>query len=131
MQNNGSLKKNKTGDLAIEYTFDFNGRDLYGMVITEQVEIAVEELAKIAFANAKAGAPDAKVVKKEYRMVNGVKVIYMEMTGTIQSIKFKYFGYYYSDSTGSTQFLSYTGANLEKKYSADIQAFLNGFSVQQ
>ena len=60
------------------------------MAISEQVEIDVEELVKIAFDNAREAAPDTEVVKKEYRTVNGNKVIYMEMVGTIQSIKFKY-----------------------------------------
>lgn len=121
-------KFEKSEDIT-EYTFQFKNSDLYGMVISEQVEIKVEELVKIAVDNAKGVAPDIKVVKKEYRVLNGNKVIYMEMIGTIQSIKFKYFGYYFSNSSGSTQYLVYTGANLEKKYKADISIFLNGFSV--
>lgn len=123
------FKKNENGHESAEYTFELKGGDLYGMVISEQVEIGVEELASIAFDNAKGAAPDIKVVKKEYRVVNGNKVIYMEMVGTIQSAKFKYLGYYYSNSSGSTQYLAYTGANLVDKYKTDINIFLNGFSV--
>jgi hypothetical protein len=123
------FKKNKNGEEASEYTFQLKNGDLYGMVISEQVEIDVKELVKIAFDNAKAAAPDTEVVKKEYRTVNGNKVIYMEMVGTIQSIKFKYFGYYYSNSSGSTQYLAYTSTNLVNKYKTQIDKFLNGFSV--
>jgi hypothetical protein len=123
------FKKNENGHESAEYTFELKNGDLYGMAISEQVEIEVEELAKIAFENAKGAAPDAEVVKKEYRVVNGNKVIYMEIVGTIQSIKFKYLGYYFSNSSGSTQYLAYTGTNLEKKYKTDINNFLNGFSV--
>ena len=125
------FKKNANGQKAAEYSFEFKNGDLYGMAISEQVEIGVEDLVKIAFDNAKDAAPDAKVVKKEYRTVNGHKVIYMEMVGTIQSIKFKYLGYYYSNSTGSTQYLAYTGTNLVEKYKTDIDNFLNGFSAIQ
>ena len=123
--------KKISGDSAKEYSFDFKTGDLYGMAITEQIKIDIEELVDIAFENAKEVAPDAKVVKKEYRTVNGVKVIYMELTGTIQSVKFKYLGYYYSDSSGSTQYLTYTGEDLVHKYKSDIDDFLNGFSVNQ
>ncbi|MDU0354503.1 hypothetical protein RS130_11650 [Paraglaciecola aquimarina] len=123
------FKKNENGHEDAEYTFQLKEGDLYGMVISEQVEIDVEALTDIAFENAKGAAPDAKVVKKEYRMVNGHKVIYMEIVGTIQSIKFKYLGYYFSNSTGSTQYLTYTGTNLEQKYKDDINMFLNGFST--
>jgi len=70
-------------------------------------------------------------LKKEYRIVNGNKVIYMEMIGTIQSVKFKYLGYYYSNSSGSTQYLANTSTNLVDKYKTDINNFLNGFSISQ
>ena len=125
-----TFKKNSADHDAAEYTFKLKNSDLYGMAISEQLEIKVEELVKIAFDNAKTAAPDAKIVKKEYRMVNGKKVIYMEIVGTIQSITFKYLGYYYSDSSGSTQYLTYTGLALENKYKEEINNFLNGFSVR-
>ncbi len=123
------FKKNENEHDAAEYTYQFKGGDLYGMSISEQVEIDLDELVKIAFENAKGAAPDVEVVHKEYRMVNDNKVIYMEMVGTIQSIRFKYFGYYFSNASGSTQYLAYTGQNLETKYRADIDNFLNGFST--
>ena len=125
------FKKNEKGHDSAEYTFELKNSDLYGMAISEQIEIDVEELANIAFDNAKEAAPDAKVVKKEYRIVNGNKVIYMEMVGTIQSIKFKYLGYYHSNSSGSTQYLAYTSTNLVDKYKTEIDNFLNGLSVIQ
>jgi len=62
--------------------------DLYAMVIAEGVEIAPETLAKIALENATVAAPDAKILEREYRYVNGSKVLYMVMEGTIDSIKF-------------------------------------------
>lgn len=123
------FKKSENGHEAAEYTFQLKDSDLYGMAISEQVEIEVESLTQIAFENAKGVAPDIKVVKKEYRFVNGYKVIYMEMIGTIQSIKFKYLGYYYSNSSGSTQYLVYTADNLVEKYQNDINNLLNGFSI--
>lgn len=125
-----TFKKNANEHEAAEYTFNAKGTDLYGMVISEQVEIKLENLVEIAFDNAKSAAPDTKIVKKEYRMVNNQKVIYMEMEGTIQSVKFTYLGYYFSDPSGSTQYLTYTGTNLVKKYRKDIDDFLNGFVSQ-
>lgn len=122
--------KNKNINEAAEYTFHLKNSDLYAMAITEELEVSVEDLSNIAFENAKNAAPDAKVVKKEYRMVNGNQIIYMEMVGTIQSIRFKYLGYYYSNSSGATQLLTYTGANLVSKYQSDIDDFLNGFATK-
>ena len=113
-----------------EFELKLKDGDLYGMAITERLQIPMPMLAQVAMANALEFAPNAKIVKQEYRIVNGNKVIYMEISGTSQGIKFKYFGYYHSNKSGSTQYLAYTGESLEELYRSDIDDFLNGFSVQ-
>lgn len=123
------FKKNEN-DPAIEYQFQHKDKDLYAMAITEEIKIGIESLTDIALSNAKDAAPDARVIKKEYRTVNGKKVIYMEMEGTIQSIQFTYAGYYFSDDSGSTQLVTYTSSNLIDKYKPDIVKFLNGLTNQ-
>jgi hypothetical protein len=122
--------KSKSDEKGIEYNLNLKAGDLYGMVITERIEIDLEKLAELAIKNAKEADPDVKVVKKEYRVVNGKKLIYMEMIGTIESIKFKYIGYYFSDSSGSSQFVVFAGANFINDYKTEINNLLNGFSVQ-
>ncbi len=96
------------------------------MVIAEGIQVEREALINLAISNARNAAPDVKVIEKEYRTVNGKKIIYMKMQGTIQSIKFTYLGYYYSDKTGSTQLLTYTASNLVEKYKPEIFDLLNG-----
>jgi hypothetical protein len=119
-----------TGNSAAEYQFKLKGKDLYAMAITEGIEVSLESLADLALTNARGAAPDAKIVRQEYRVVNGNKVIYMEISGTIQSIKFTYLGYYYSDASGSTQLTTYTASNLVDKYKSEINDFLNGLVTQ-
>ena len=116
---------------ATEYTFELKGEDAYGMMINEAIQMEVEPLAQIALENARAAASDVEVVKKEYRMVNGKKVIFMQMAGTISGMKFTYLGYYYSDKSGSTQLVAYTGTALVEKYRAELESFLNGLSVEE
>lgn len=124
-----NFSKNDQGEAA-EYNLKLKSGDLYAMAITEQIEIAVETLAEIAVDNARDAAADIRVTKKEYRNVNGLKVIYMEMEGTIQQVKFTYLGYYYSNDSGSIQYLAYTGSNLVHKYRQDIDQLLNGLVSQ-
>jgi hypothetical protein len=121
--------KKGDGDTA-EYEFQLKGSDLYGMAVTEAIGMPIENLADIALQNAKDVAPNAKIVEKEYRYVNGTKLLFMQLNGTIQGIKFAYLGYYHSDAIGSTQFLAYTGINLVPNYKSDIEDFLNGFTMQ-
>jgi hypothetical protein len=112
-----------------EYKFQEKEESLYGMLITEKLKVPLETLISIAIENGKKAAPDLKVIKQEYRIVNGVKVMMMQMSGTIQGISFVYYGYYYSNESGSVQFLAYTSQDLLNNYSDDIEELLNGFVV--
>ena len=105
------FSKSKT-DSPSEFNFNHKQLDVYGMLIAEKTEVTVEALTDIAYENALEAAPDIKIVEKEYRTVNGLEVIMMKMKGTIQGIKFIYFGYYFSNAQGAFQFLTYTSQNV-------------------
>lgn len=109
-----------------EYELNLKGGDLYGMIITEKIEIPLKALKQAAFNNAKQAAPDIKIVHEEMRKVNGTDVLFMQMEGTLQDMKFIYFGYYFSNSKGAVQFLTYTTKNLEGEYKASAEELLNG-----
>lgn len=120
-----TIEKGK-GDDAYEYQLTLNQGDLYAMMITEQVEIPLESLKDIALENARDVAPDVYVVKEEYRMVNGLRVLMLQMNGTLSGIKFSYYGYYFSSEKGTIQFIGYTSQNLLSKYQKTIEDLLNG-----
>lgn len=128
--NTNKWQFSKSADSTSEYEFQLKDKDLYGMAVNEGVEIPIESLAEIAFGNVRDVAPDAKILKKEYRIVNGKRVIYMETSGTIQGIKCIYLGYYYSDKAGSTQYIAYTASNLVNKFEPEIADFLNGLATR-
>ncbi|MEP6794282.1 MAG: hypothetical protein ABJB16_08155 [Saprospiraceae bacterium] len=121
-----SFKKGEETEAA-EYEINDIPTGLYGMMITEKLDLPLESLANIALDNARDAAPDVKVNKKEYRYVNGLKVLMMRMTGTIQGIKFSYYGYYYSTLNGATQFLVYSSEEIIDQHISDIEDLLNGF----
>lgn len=100
--------------------------DIYAMVISEGIEIEHEMLAEIALENAKKIAPDTKVLAKEYRDVNGSKVLYMEMEGSARSIKFKYVGYYATNKSGTVQLVVYSSPGIVNAKINEIEEFLNG-----
>jgi hypothetical protein len=54
----------------------------------------------------------------------------MQMNGTIKGVNFTYNGYYFSNSSGSTQLVTYTAANAVAKYKSEINDFLNGLVTQ-
>jgi hypothetical protein len=116
----------KETEEVYEYQFSLKSGDVYGMFITEKIEIPLTELKNIALGNAKAAAPDIKLIKEEYRMVNGVKMLHLQMDGTIQGIKFTYLGYYYSNESGTVQLLTYSSQKLMKENSGLCEELLNG-----
>lgn len=123
---NWNFSKGDDKDVA-ELKFQKKGEDLYAILIAEKMQIPIESLKEIAIDNAKTVASDVKIIKEEYRIVNGIKVLMMQISGTIQGIKFTYFGYYYSNTNGSIQLITYTGSKIFDDYYNDIELFLNGF----
>ncbi len=119
--------KKATNNPEAEFELQLKDGDLYGMIITEKVEIPFETLKSIALENGKASAPDLKIVKEEYRIVNGLKVLLLQLNGTMQGIKFSYYGYYFSSPNGTVQFITYTSQNLLDSYKPDSEKLLNGF----
>ena len=118
--------KKATNNQEAEYEFKLKDGDLYGMVLAEQAEIPLETLRSIALENGKAFAPDLTIVKQEYRKVNGLKVLLLQMNGTAQGIKFSYLGYYFSTTNGTVQFITYTTSNLIDEYRNRCESLLNG-----
>ncbi len=112
---------------AAEYELDHKSGSLYGLIITEHLDVPLLSLANIALQNARDAAPDIKVIEQEFRNVNGTTVLMMRMVGTIQDIRFSYFGYYFSGSGGSTQFLVYTSEDYMAENLETVQDLLNGF----
>jgi hypothetical protein len=100
---------------------------LYGLVITENLDLSLTSLANIALQNAREAAPDIKVTDKEYRMVNGKQVLMMRMVGTIQDIRFSYLGYYYTAPGISIQYLVYSSDTFMDENLSSVEELLNGF----
>lgn len=123
-----SFKKGTEKD-AFEYELNRKGEDLYAMMITEKIQVPIESLKEVAIENAKSAAPDLIVTKQEHRNVNGIQVLMMQMSGTIQGIRFTYFGYYYSNENGTVQLLTYSSEALFNGYQSEMEALLNGLVV--
>ncbi len=126
-----SFTKPSDESASAEYEFKLKGEDAYAMLIAERIEVPLENLKHIALQNAQNVAPDIKIVFEEMRKVNNKDVLCLQMEGTIQGIKFVYFGYYYSDENGSLQLITYTSNNLFKKYKSSLQSFLNGIVINK
>ncbi len=112
-----------------EYELKHKELEIYAMAITESIEVNLDNLAQLALENFEKVGTNVKVINKEYRIVNGQKVIFMEMSGVVNGIKATYMGYYHSNSKGASQLLAFTGTSLASKYKPEIIKLLNGLVV--
>ncbi|MDX5447629.1 MAG: hypothetical protein LPK47_04550 [Bacteroidota bacterium] len=120
-----SFNKGKTNEDA-EYEFESKKGEIYGMMIAEGIEIPLLTLRSIALENAQSVAPDVHIVHEEYRMVNGIKVLCLQMEGTYQGIQVAYLGYYYSNENGTVQMVTYSGKKIMEREKERAVEFLNG-----
>lgn len=124
-------KESRKASEAVEFQFAYVTGDAYAMAITERLSIPLSSLKEIAVTNAKGVAPDIRVVLEEERTVNGLKVMCLVMEGTVKGIGFTYYGYYYSDKTGTIQLVTYTGQTLFQEFKPELTKFLNGLEAYE
>jgi hypothetical protein len=103
----------------------------FGMVIYEPVELPLHVLREAALINARSADPNIQLTNQELRSVNGRKMLCLEMEGAVSGMKFKYFGYYYSNLSGSWQFITYTTQSLFDEFKPDFELLLNGLIIHK
>jgi hypothetical protein len=114
-----------------EYEFQLKTGNLYGMLITEKIGMTLEDLRNAAIVNAKAVSSDLEIVKEEYRIVNGIKMLLLQLEGTSNGGKFSYYGYYHSNHEGTLQLITYSAQNIAPDFLAVCEEFLNGLVLFQ
>lgn len=98
-------------------------------VIAGRLAVPTDGVRELAVANAQKAAPDTKVILEEKRMVNGREILALQMSGTIRSIPFRYFGYYHGGTSGIIQVIAYTVASEFDSNLKGFTEFLNGLEL--
>jgi len=122
-----TFASHKDNEKTPEYRFNLKSGEGYAMMVTEKTQINLENMRQIALLNAQKASIDVKETSAEYRIVNNKKILCLKFQGTIQGIKFVYFGYYYSNPNGTVQLLSYTSQQYFDSIQKELESFLNGF----
>lgn len=111
-----------------EFSFNNKFAELYAVMITENVQIPIENLRNIALINARDFVDNLKIIKEEYRKVNDTKVLYLSFEGEVEKMKLIYNNYYYSGEDGVVQFITYAEKDVAKAENQKIFDLLNGFT---
>ncbi len=116
----------KDNDVATEYTFSHKSTEVYATMLTERTEIVLSTMRELALTNAQRASIDVKETLAEYRMVNGIKVLCLQFNGTIKGMRFCYMAYYFSNSSGTTQLISFCSESKFEAQKDEMESFLNG-----
>ena len=120
-----SFEKAKS-NLSGEYELQQKNASIQAVIITEKVYLPIETLRTVVVTNARQVAADYEVVKEEFRMVNGLKVLYIQSQGTVSDMKFMFYGYYYTDSATTLQYLCTGFAANELQDQKAAEDLMNG-----
>lgn len=105
--------------------------DLYMRVIEERIQIPLEVMPEVALANAREVDPNATAIRQGSRVVNGVRMFFMEYETTVGGVPFVFVGHFFSDTSGTVQIIAWTGRNLVDDYRDTIERFVSGFEVSR
>ncbi len=109
-----------------EYNFTMKDIDFAAVLITEKTVIPFENLENIIVTNAESVGSNVQVIKHEYRIINGIRVLCLQMKITVQGINAISFSYNFSDKNGTVQFACFVNESLFKPNYQTIEKFLNG-----
>ena len=109
-----------------EYELVLKDEDAYAMIITERISMPITTLRSIAIENAMEAFSNLKIVEEEYRTVNGLEVLFLHMNLSVEGMKMSFYGYYYSNDSGTVQFVTFTSQNMIITYKSFLESLLNG-----
>lgn len=118
--------KQTTSEDSGRFTFKHNSGDGYALVIAERISVPTDSIPDIALANVHNADPNARIIFREKRHVNGVDVWFLKIDAVVDKIPIVYYGYYFGGKYGTVQVLTYTGKDLLSDYEKDFLEFLNG-----
>ncbi len=93
--------------------------------------VPADSLPELALSNARSGDPDAAIIFKEKRTVNGVEVWFLKIDTEVNKVPIILFSANYGGKGGNVQIITYTGRNRLVEYEKDFIEFLNGLWVSE
>jgi hypothetical protein len=113
------------------FTFRHLAGDGYAAVMAERGSVPMESLPDAALSSLQSDDPNAAIVFKRKRNVNGADVWFLKMEAEVKKIPLVYWGYLYSGKGGTVRVFTFTAPNLVDEYDKDFMNFLNGLWVSE
>jgi hypothetical protein len=110
-------------------TFQHRNGQAYAMLISDAATLTTDALRGVVLSTARNTDRDVRILAEERRMVGGHEVLCLQLLGKVQSVPFRYYGYYYGGPSGNVQLVTYTLETAFAANQADFTDLLNGLSI--
>ena len=114
-----------------EFVLLHSSGDGHALVIAEPIAVPLDSLEDVALENAQAVDPNAKVVFRDKRRVNGAVLYFLKIEANVDTVPMVYCGYFYAGENGTVQAVTYAAKTLLPEYEKKFMDFLNGFVVSK
>jgi hypothetical protein len=101
------------------------------LVLADRTELPDDALPKFVLSNFRDSDPNARIIQKKRRRMNGAKLWFLKITVTVDKETATIFSYCYSGKAGTIQVHGIVEASLLHKYEKDLMEFLNGLLVSE
>ena len=113
-----------------EFALEGKNNDIWCIIISEETEIGIDNLFKIAKETMRENTGiEPEIIKTELRTVNGTEVLRGTLKANFSGIDLIFDSYYFSNELGSVQFTTYTSVKLWERKQDVILDLLNGFQA--
>lgn len=103
----------------------------HALVIAEPIAVPLGSVEDVALANAQLVDPNAKIVFRDQRKVNGVVLRFLKIEADVDAVPMVYGGYFYGGEQGTVQVVTYAEKTRFPEAEKDFMDFLNGFTVSK
>jgi hypothetical protein len=118
-------------DDADTYTFSHSSGAGYAVITTLQLPLPLDTLPDIVLAGIRSEDPDAAIVFREKRMVNGTEMWFIKIEGKVRNVPVIFCTYLYSNTAGMVQVTTFTRKTGFGEYEKDFMDFLNGLRISE
>ena len=115
--------------LPFETMFGHHTGEVFIAIEATRMQIPVDRFSDLAIADIKDSIPDAKIVRKGLRTVNGAECAFWEHTAVLDGVEFTYLSHGYSNSNGTVRIVGWTTPNLIDEHRSTIEYFVAGMDV--
>jgi hypothetical protein len=122
-------RQSETDEVGVLEFNAVNGEG-YARVITERIAMQTNALKDVVLSNIRRKVDGScKITLEETRIVNGKRVLALQLDANWKSIPIRYYGYIYGGTSGTIQVWTFTGQSIFANNAERFTRFLNGLEI--